>query len=63
MSKVATLRTLLEEHPEWADLPLAVFNPDGNVDFIGWAGSVYTVEHEDYARQVDSDTIVVFAPN
>lgn len=65
MDRPYTLRTLLAEHPEWADLPLAVGLSDGNVDFIGedWAGSVYPVEHQDYVEVVGTDTILVFNPN
>lgn len=29
-----TLRELYEQHPEWRDLPLAVLDPDGNVDVV-----------------------------
>lgn len=63
MEKPYTLRTLLAEHPEWGDLPLAVGLSDGNVDFIGWAGSVYTNTHTDYIDVVDTNTILIFAPN
>ena len=52
-----TLKSLLEKHPEWADLPLTVARPDGNgVDYIGAAGGVY--ESID-----DGDRIIVFYPN
>jgi hypothetical protein len=63
MDKPWTLHTLLEKHPEWGDLPLAAGLSDGSVDFIGWAGSVYPVEHHDYVELVDTDTILVFSPN
>lgn len=63
MDKPYTLRTLLEAHPEWADLPLAAGKSDGSVDFIGWAGSVYPVEHQDFIKDVGTDTILVFQPN
>lgn len=59
----ATLRTLLEQHPEWADLPIGVALSDGNVDIVGWGGSVYPVDHEDYIQLVGADTILVFSPN
>lgn len=41
-----TLRQLLAEHPEWADLPLAVYTENGELDYVGCAGSVY--QGEDY---------------
>lgn len=63
MDKPYTLRTLLAEHPEWGDLPLAAGLSDGSVDFIGWAGSVYTVQHEDFIQDVGTDTVLVFTPN
>lgn len=54
---VDTLRSLIERHPEWADLPLTVARPDGNgVDYIGAAGLVY--ESVD-----DGDRVLVFSPN
>lgn len=59
----ATLRTLLAEHPEWADLPIGVSHADGHVDIVDWAGSVYPVEHQDYVTLVGVDTILVFSTN
>lgn len=29
-----TLRELYEQHPEWRDLPLAILDPDGNVEVV-----------------------------
>lgn len=63
MDKPHTLRTLIEQHPEWADLPLAASKSDGTVDYIGWAGSAYVVEHEDFIQDVGTDKVLVFAPN
>lgn len=44
-----TLKILLERHPDWADLPIVVYSPDGRYDWVGesshsdgGAGSVYT---------------------
>jgi hypothetical protein len=49
---MVTLKILLERHPEWADLPLVVYCPDGHYDWVGeahhpedgGAGVVYTSE-------------------
>jgi hypothetical protein len=32
---MVTLKTLLERHPEWADLPIVVYCPDGHYDWVG----------------------------
>lgn len=63
MDKPYTLRTLLAEHPEWADLPIAAGKEDGTMDYVGWAGSVYTVTHEDIIKDVGTDTVLIFQPN
>ena len=42
-----TLKKLLEEHPDWADLPIGVVRSDGYVDFVGDSGYVYCVDHCD----------------
>jgi len=45
-----TLRTLLKEHPEWADLPITVYEADGHLATVGDDGSVYLSE-------LDADTL------
>jgi hypothetical protein len=64
-----TLRQLLEQHPEWADLPLVALSPEGVYDWIGCSGLVY--KGEDYSdpnldvedpANVSTD-VLVFAPN
>ena len=63
-----TPRQLLSQHPEWADLPMAVYRSDGGLDYVGAAGSVY--ESRDYgdapdieAPGVKFDRVLVFSPN
>lgn len=44
-----TLKQLLDQHPDWADLPMAVpsADSDGDFDFIGAAGQVIVSEDGD----------------
>lgn len=51
-----TLKTLLEKHPEWADLPIVVYQSEGRYDYVGAAGLVYEDEDEE-------GKVLVFAPN
>jgi len=51
-----TLKQLYKEHPEWHDLPMAVYVADGSLDYIGAAGTVYESEDEE-------GKILVFAAN
>jgi len=51
-----TLRTLMKEHPEWADLPIAVYREDGSYDYVGGSGAVYHTEDGE-------DEILVFTGN
>jgi hypothetical protein len=62
---MATLRSLLEDHPEWAELPLVVCTSDGNYDWIDGAGSVYEGEWADDAGDPNGPVVpvLVFAPN
>lgn len=39
-----TLRQLLAEHPEWADLPIVVYTPSGEYSYVGAGCRVYTNE-------------------
>ena len=56
-----TLRSLLEEHPEWADLPIVVYQPDGSCDWVGFSGTVYPGTIED---EVDGEVeVLTFAGN
>lgn len=38
-----TVKEILEKHPEWADLPIVVQNNNGDFDYVGASGSVYSV--------------------
>lgn len=53
-----TLRSLIEQHPEWADLPIVVYREDGSYDWVGHSGDVYTDKDED-----EDATVLVFAGN
>lgn len=44
-SPVETLRSLCEKHPDWMDLPIGVYTPDGSIDFVGAAGTAYQSEY------------------
>ena len=65
---VWTLRQLYEKHPEWLDLPLGVYSPDGSIDFVGAAGSVYQSEYggsnEEHSSDYPAGTkILIFSAN
>lgn len=58
VGKLYTLRMLLEEHPEWADLPIAV--DDGHqFHYVNCSGSIYVGKDSD---EDTSDTLI-FAGN
>lgn len=61
-----TLRELIEQHPEWADLPIAVLSVCGDLDYIDCSGSVFV--GEDFADDVEAiegqgDPVLIFAGN
>ena len=58
-----TLRELLEEHPEYADLPVAIYRSDGTYHYINRSGSVYI--HKDRIKTPDEPEgpVLVFSPN
>lgn len=59
-----TLRSLLDKHPEWADLPVGILLSDGNVDYVNWAGSVFVSDpHPENEELTGSATVLLFAPN
>jgi len=63
---VETLRTLCEKHPEWMDLPIGVYTPDGTIDFVGAAGTVYQSEYGGSDEKEDYPTgtkILIFSGN
>jgi hypothetical protein len=61
MEAPVTLRQLLEQHPEWADLPMVIARGDGDVDWVGAAGMVYPGLCEE--SDTTTTTVLVFAPN
>jgi len=62
-----TLRELIEQHPEWADLPIAVYRTDGSLDYIDASGTAYV--GEDWPDDVEDvvegtgNPVLVFAGN
>lgn len=43
-----TLRELLQAHPEWADLPIAVYDPENDLyHFLGASGTIYEATIDD----------------
>jgi len=57
-----TLATLLRDHPEWADLPLVVYNVCGDYEYVGASASVYA--HVDEGDESGEETdVLVFAGN
>ena len=55
-----TLRQIIAEHPDWLDLTVGVYTPNGSIDFVGENGTVYKSTDE-----VDGLTfpVLVFAAN
>jgi hypothetical protein len=65
---VETLRTLCEQHPDWLDLPIGVYTPNGSIDFVGAAGTVYSSEYGGDNEEQSSDypagtKILIFSAN
>ena len=54
-----TLRKLLEEHPEWADLPIAIGREDGAPDYVGDSAWVDTA-HDNWDDDTDGELILLF---
>ena len=53
-----TLKEILAEHPEWADLPVAVYRVDGEHELVGESATVYEYEDEE-----TKEKFVIFAGN
>lgn len=51
-----TLHKLLEEHPEWANIPIAIYENSGDLHYVGASGDVYEDEDE-------NGKILVFSGN
>ena len=60
-----TLRELIEQHPELADLPMVVYNgSSGEYDHVGGSASVYRHDSdEDSDYDGEKYDVVVFAGN
>jgi len=59
-----TLRELMEQHPEMADLPIVVYSSDGSYHYIGGSGMFY--KHEDRTEEQaegEGTPVLVMAPN
>lgn len=72
MTEAKTLRQLIEEHPEWADLPIGVYQTDGSHHMLGELGTAYVYGDdlsEEEIRDITEElghppeTILVFAGN
>ena len=62
MSNIVTLRQLMEEHPDWLDIPLAVYAPDGIYHYVGASGDVYLAE-DDSEEDLEDKRVIVFSGN
>jgi hypothetical protein len=59
-----TLRSLIEKHPEWADLPIGVLKSNGEVDYVDWSGSVFVSDPDiDHTDVTGSKTVLLFSGN
>lgn len=61
-----TLNDILKEHPEWGDIPVGVYMPDGHYDYLDGAGSVYLDEQDDVEVREEGANrgpVLVFAGN
>jgi len=57
-----TLRELIEEHPEWADLPIVIYNVCGEYEYVGGSASVYEHIDDDWDAE-NPPKVLVFAGN
>lgn len=63
-----TLREILAEHPEWADLDIAVVDNVGELHYLGASGMVYDQDEvetvgEDGSVVLTGKRILVFTGN
>lgn len=63
-----TLREIIAANPHWLDLPVAIYCPDGRLDFVGEAGTAYTGTHnnddeKDVTTATDNFEVLIFAAN
>jgi hypothetical protein len=65
-----SLRDILRLHPEWIDLKVVIYRPDGEYDYVGdyrCAGSVYVADEMRDVPGKDCEPtgrkLVVFSPN
>lgn len=56
-AKLKTLRDIIQEHPEWLDIPIGIYTESGEYDYVGARGFVYEGEGE------DGKPVVVFSAN
>ena len=57
-----TLRELIAQHPEMADLDIVVYSPDGEYHYVGASGSVY-VDEQDEGDEASNVPVLVFSAN
>ena len=60
---MTTLREILEAHPEWADIPIAIYRADGTYDFLGGGGTVYLDDKYSEDDGTKHTEVIVFAGN
>jgi len=62
-----TLKEMIEQHPEWADLPIAVTNNVGDLHYIDGSGFAYLGEDwpDDVVEAIEGegDPVLVFSAN
>jgi len=39
-----TLKEMIEQHPEWADLDVVLYTDSGDYEYVGASASVYAVK-------------------
>jgi hypothetical protein len=66
--KPKTLRQIIEENPECADMPVGIMRTDGDLDYVGWSGSTLIIapddEDVDYEEwEIELGPVLVFAGN
>lgn len=57
-----TLKEMIEQNPEWADLDVVVYSPDGEYHYVGASGSVY-VDDQDEGDDAPNIPVLVFSAN
>lgn len=51
-----TLQQIIDEHPDWANLPVAVIDVVGNLHYVDQSGAMFVSEDE-------GEQVLIFGPN